>query len=141
MRRLFLHSIFLLLLSSVSAQDSFHYMVQLEPVVVNGFPGLHSFAWAQHEGKWLLIGGRLDGVHARQPFNAFPAAMENSNVFVLDIYTKQLWSAPLTTLPAALREQLQSTNINFYQDNDTLYLAGGYGYSPSAGDHITYPFL
>ena len=59
---------------STTAQSTFEYDVVLTPVSVSGLPGLHSYAFAQHNGKWLIIGGRKDGVHARQPFNAFPGA-------------------------------------------------------------------
>lgn len=31
--------------------------------------------------------------------------------------------------------------MNFYQDGDSLYLIGGYGYSNTAADHITFPNL
>jgi len=44
-------------------------------------------------------------------------------------------------LPLALREQLQSTNMEFIQNDTLLYLFGGYGYSEQAQDHITFPYL
>ncbi|MDA0729241.1 MAG: hypothetical protein O3C18_06080 [Bacteroidetes bacterium] len=53
---------------------SFPFSVEVTAVDLPDMPGVHSFAQAQHEGKWLILGGRLDGLHARQPFNAFPAA-------------------------------------------------------------------
>jgi hypothetical protein len=31
--------------------------------------------------------------------------------------------------------------MNFYQDIDTLYLMGGYAFSTTANDHITFPYL
>ena len=42
-------------LFSVSAQTAFDYSVSLEPVTISGLPGLHSFAHAQHNGKWLIV--------------------------------------------------------------------------------------
>ena len=39
--------------------------IRLDTSTVAGLPGLHSFAAAQHEGKWLLIGGRKDGLHPK----------------------------------------------------------------------------
>ena len=53
------------------AQSTFAYDVVLTPVSVSGLPGLHSYAFAQHNGKWLIIGGRKDGVHAGQPLMLF----------------------------------------------------------------------
>lgn len=123
------------------SQDSFQFRVELNPVTVPNLPGIHSFAFAQHNGKWLVIGGRLDGIHARQPFNAFPENQNNKNVYVIDYQNEIFWSASLDVLPTPIYEQMQSTNINFYQDADTLYLIGGYAYSSTAQDHITFPKL
>lgn len=114
------------------------YSISLEPITIVGFTGLHSFATAQHEGKWLLIGGRTDGLHRRQPFASFAASGNNLNIFVIDPQAKQSMSAPIKDLPPALNEQMQSTNMQFIQRGKTLYLIGGYGYSKSAGDHITH---
>lgn len=134
---------FLLLLISNSAfsQATFDYQLQLNPITVSGLPGLHSFAFAQHNGKWVIIGGRTDGIHARQPFNAFPSSSNNTIIYVVDIATQQVWSSSVTSLATGLKEQLQSTNMNFFQDNETLYIIGGYGFSATANDHITFDKL
>ncbi|MBW7913088.1 MAG: hypothetical protein H3C54_05160 [Taibaiella sp.] len=142
MNRVFpLLAIWMLLPFALLAQSSFDYTVELKPVTVAGLPGLHSYAFAQHGGKWLLIGGRKDGIHPRQPFNAFATAQNNTDIYVVDIQSGQKWSASVTGLPTALAEQLQSTNMNFHQVADTLYIIGGYAYSPTAADHITFPNL
>lgn len=125
----------------VNAQTAFDYSVILEPVAITGLPGLHSFAHAQHNGKWLIVGGRKDGIHARQPFNSFPATQNNTDLMVIDVQTQQFWSASLSSLPTPIAEQLQATNMNYFQDNDTLYLIGGYAYSANAADHITFSNL
>lgn len=136
---------FILLLIMVqfgfTQQIPFGYSVSTKSISITNLPGLHSFAAGQSNGKWLIIGGRLDGLHARQPFNAFPASSNNMSIFVVDIAAQQSWSASINSLPTGLKEQLQSTNMNFYQDKDTLYIIGGYGYSNTAVDHITYPNL
>ena len=123
------------------AQDSFLYHVELEPVTVPNMPGVHSYAQAQHDGKWLIIGGRLDGLHARQPFNAFPENQNNTSVMVIDVENGQFWSSSIDVLPASIGEQMQSTNMNFEQVADTLYFVGGYAYSATAQSHITFPNL
>lgn len=125
----------------IEAQDSFNYSLGLNPITVDGLPGLHSYAFAQHEGKWLIIGGRRDGIHARQPFNAFPENQNNTDVFVVDPAAGDLWTGSLNVLPIGIKEQLQSTNMNFYQSADTLYIIGGYSYTASVEDHITHPKL
>lgn len=119
----------------------FDYSVKLKAVSIDNLIGLHSYAFAQHNGKWLVIGGRKDGIHARQPFAAFPASNNNTDIYVIDMSTQQFWTSSVNTLSTSLKEQLQSTNMNFFQDGDSLYIVGGYGYSATAVDHITYPYL
>ncbi len=128
-------------LSSASAQSSFPYDISLVPVSVPNLPGLHSYAFAQHNGKWLFIGGRTDGLHARQPFNSFPASENNTTIYVVDVATSAVWTASITSLPTGLEEQLQATNMNFNQVGDALFIVGGYAYSASANNHITFPYL
>lgn len=135
-------SIALLCFSLASfAQDAFDFDVQLSPVAIPNLPGLHSYAFAQHNGQWLIIGGRKDGVHARQPFASFASASNNTDLYVIDPTQATFWRASVSTLPEGLREQLQATNINFYQDADTLYLIGGYAFSASANTHKTFTGL
>lgn len=130
--------VFFLITSCLFAQSTFDYQIQLNPVTIPNFPGIHSYAFAQHNGKWLIIGGRIDGIHARQPFNSFPASSNNTMIYVVDVNANQFWSASVNSLPTSLKEQLQATNFNFYQDGETLYIIGGYAFSATANDHITF---
>jgi hypothetical protein len=115
--------------------------VQLTPISIANLPGLHSYAFAQHNGKWLVVGGRKDGVHARQPNSSFPSLQNNTDIYVIDIATQQFWSASVNTLATGLKEQLQSTNMNFHQDGNALFIIGGYAFSASANNHITFDKL
>lgn len=121
----------------LSAQTS-PFNILLEPLDIPNVGGLQSFAFGQHDGKWLIFGGRLDGLHRRQPFATFDIAGHNNQIIVVDPNTQQKWSAPLSSLPVPMQEQLSSTNMQFVQEGEYLYLVGGYGYSNTAGDHITY---
>jgi hypothetical protein len=133
--------VFLLLSGLLFSQATFDYQIQLNPITIPNLPGLHSYVYAQHNGKWLIIGGRLDGIHARQPFNAFPGSLNNSNIFVVDVVTQQFWSASVNSLATGLKEQLQATNMNFYQEGNALYIIGGYAFSVSQNDHVTFDKL
>ena len=117
------------------------FSLRLEPLEIDGLPGLQSFAFATWQDKWLLVGGRIDGLHRRQPWASFSEAGQNRHFYVVDPATKQVWKASMEQLPVTVQEQLQSTNMEFYQVDNKLILAGGYGYSKTADDHITYPFL
>jgi len=131
----------LLLVPTLHAQSFGDRRLVLEETPIAGMPGIQSFAWAQHQGQWLLIGGRTDGLHRRQPFAAFLAADNNTMAHVVDPVSGTVWSASLASLPAAQFEQLQSTNMEFMQQGDVLYVVGGYGFSATANDHITHPLL
>ncbi|MFN3939953.1 MAG: hypothetical protein ACK4IY_05160 [Chitinophagales bacterium] len=131
----------MLYMQSGIAQSTFNYTVALNPITIEGLPGLHSYAYAQADNKWLIIGGRKDGIHARQPFNAFPESKNNTDIIVIDIKGMRYYSVSVNTLPVNLKEQLQSTNMQAIQVEDTLYIMGGYGYAASADAHITFPYL
>lgn len=124
----------------VFAQQS-PFSIAVEPTTVSGLGGIQSYAFGQHNGKWLIVGGRLDGLHKRQPFASFDVAGHNNQLVVVDIENNQVWTAPLHSLSARLQEQLSATNMNFYQTKGYLYCVGGYGYSQTEDDHITYPYL
>lgn len=117
------------------------FSIQLESITIPELGGLQSYAFGQHEGKWLIVGGRLDGLHRRQPFAAFDVSGNNNQIIVIDPVAKQKWSAPLTSLSVALQEQLSSTNMEFYQLENYLYLIGGYGYNTSSASKKTFDYL
>lgn len=130
-----------LLISGSGISQNFDYTLSMNPVSINNLPGIHSYAFGQANGKWLIIGGRLEGLHDRPANSSFPANMNNTDLYVIDPVTQQFWTRPLSSVATGIREQLQSTNMNFHQVGDTLYIIGGYAYSNTAADHITFPNL
>jgi hypothetical protein len=128
-------------ISALNAQTAVPFQVSLEEISISGMPGVQSFVHAQDNDKWLIIGGRTDGLHQRQPFASFASADNNTMAYVVDPVSNQVWSEALSSLPTAMYEQLQSTNMEFEQRDSVLYIIGGYGYSASAGDHITHDKL
>ncbi|MBK6839503.1 MAG: hypothetical protein IPG90_15625 [Bacteroidetes bacterium] len=141
MKKFFISILFLLQHFLVIGQSPENFQLVIEEDTISGMPGLQSFVHAQVDGKWLLIGGRTDGLHQRQPFASFAVAGNNTNIYVVDPEQKQVWTGSLNGLPTGLVEQLQSTNMEFIQHDDKLYIIGGYGYSATAADHITFPNL
>lgn len=115
--------------------------IYLEPVQVPGLSGLQSYAFGTDNGKWLIIGGRLDGLHLRQPFAAFDVTGNNTQLLVVDPALQQQWAAPLISLPVSVQEQLSSTNMEFHQDGNYLYLIGGYGYNAATASRKTFDYL
>jgi hypothetical protein len=122
---------------TLTAQNT-PFNLYIEPMEISGLGGLQSFAWGQSQGKWLIVGGRLDGLHRRQPFASFDIAGNNNKLIVVDPISKQFWTAPLTSLPTSIQEQLSSTNMEFHQEGKYLYLIGGYGYNASSATKKTF---
>ena len=139
MQNLFL--ILFLISGLVKAQSTFPFDIVLEAVNVTGAPGLQSYSKAENNGDWLILGGRTDGLHQRQPWQAFDAAGHHLNAVVINPDSSTVHWAPLSGLNNdTLEAQLSATNANFTQVGDYLYIVGGYGLS--AGEvHITHPVL
>ncbi|HVH13351.1 MAG TPA: hypothetical protein VM759_09880 [Longimicrobium sp.] len=107
-----------------------------------GAPALQSLAIGEHEGQWLLVGGRRNGFHRTSDNEStFPSAWANDSLYVVDMAAGQTWRAPL---PPQYRMLLRVNNMQHYQDGETLYFVGGYGTSCDSDDRAcyqTYPNL
>ena len=129
----------LIICNQVIAQNAIN--ISLSAINIENLDGRQSFAVGQANGKWLIIGGRTDGLHRRQPFASFDTNGQPNELLVIDPVSKQKWTANLSILPIAIQEALKATNIDFIQNNNQLYLIGGYGYSNTLGDHTTFNTL
>ena len=139
-RRSFFFFLFAIISINTMAQSP-PFNIAIEPITIAELGGIQAFAYGQDNGKWLIIGGRLDGLHRLQPFSSFDVLGNNNQLLVIDPVAMEKWYAPLASLPISIQEQLSSTNMEFHQDSDILYIVGGYGYSQTAVNHITYPYL
>jgi hypothetical protein len=135
----FLLAISSLLLNFIANTQPFS--ITLEPIIPGEFTGIQSYAWAKEGDYVLLIGGRTDGLHRRQPFAAFGKKYNNTELIVVDLKIEKVWKKNILNLPSALAEQLQSSNMEFFQQGNELIIIGGYGYSEIKKNHITYPAI
>ena len=138
MRTIIFIPFFVLACTILSNAQTTSFQIAIEPVNITGLGGVQAFAYGQHDGKWLIIGGRIDGLHRRQPFASFAESGNNKQLIVIDPVNLQKWYAPLSALTPDLQEQLSSTNMQFHQNGKYLYITGGYGFSGSLDDHTTY---
>ncbi len=124
----------------VSGQEMERHQLQiaLDTIEIVDMPGVQSFAYGQWEGKWLLVGGRVEGLHRRQPWASFLPEGNNTSFYVVDPENKQWYQAPLTLLDSMHHAHLSSTNMQFYQVDSILYCLGGYGWNPVLEEHITF---
>ncbi len=125
------------------SEGSLPYRVTLEQADFMLPAGLHSFAYAVHEGEWLLLAGRTNGLHdvdnTDPNFNPFPPSMQNTLVFVINPKTKASYYRslydPSAHLSQAQIDLLSASNTLFYYaaKKNTLYVAGGYGIDTASG--------
>lgn len=133
--------IFLFSVNFVKA-DSDPYSVELEQIDIADAPAIQSFAFAQSEGKWLFIGGRINGLHGFSASNSFPKQFSNKFIYVIDPVTHQVWSRNIfLDLPFAVADQFRSTNMQYTQVGNKLYYLGGYGYDSTSNSLLTFPLL
>jgi hypothetical protein len=134
-----------------------HQTDTFTPVVLNGFlpynislqrydfgaadlPTLHSYAAGQHNDKWVLIAGKTNGLHGFQTTgpNGFTPETQNREVWVIDPVGKQSWHRSLEGaaggFTSAELNSLTSSNNQFYQHGQRLYMTGGYGVQATLGD-------
>jgi hypothetical protein len=103
---------------------------------------MHSFVFAQSNGKWLIIGGRTNGLHGFTPMTAFPPAFQNKYAYVIDPGTSQVWSRELALdISSSIADPLRSTNQQYIQVGNNLYITGGYGLDSSNGQLSTFAKL
>lgn len=117
------------------------FAIQLEDITYDTWPGLHSFAWGTAGGDWFFFCGRMNGMHDIIPPDPFPAASANQQIFMLDPQSGSQWSADIYDLPLAMASQLRSTNPEYFQSGDFLYIMGGYGKDSLSGLFTTFSSL
>ncbi len=110
------------------------FTIGVKPLQIsNKLPFLQSFAWARMGNKILLIGGRIEGFHGLVTLDTlFKTKKANQSIFVIDLSDYSYSEMPLNMKDKDLL-QFASTNMEFCQSGDTLYLAGGFG-TQNVGD-------
>lgn len=132
-------SLIILVLYGYSQTSPFH--LRLEEININNMPGIQSYVSGESESLWVLMGGRIDGLHDHRPPQSFSPTYANDSIYVVDPVNNQIWTAGITQLNTDIQNQLLATNINFTQIGDSLYLLGGYGVSVIDGLHHTHGVL
>ena len=121
------------LLGTSIAQENF--TLQIEAVNIYTLPPLHSYAHAQYDGKWLILGGQTS------EDEEFSHA--NLEIIVVDPAENKVWMMPSEELYGKIPsvEQLTSCYAQYYQEDGQFYLLGGYGYSSEYEGYLTFPYM
>lgn len=140
MNRFFFFAAFLLnTVTSHAQQVPFH--VEIEPVNAQAVPPIHSFAFAKQGSKWLIVGGRTNGLHGFSTNDNFDVTYANEYIVVVDTVTWNYYTSSIMSLPLATRDPLRSTNMQYTVIGDYLYMAGGFGWDSTLNRYDTYKTL
>ena len=139
--RLFFLCLLLFFFNSNVFTQSLNFGVSLEEISIENSPSLHSGAYAKWDNKWILIGGRTNGLHGFLPPFAFPSSGINNAIYIVDPLNNQTISTSTNVLPNQIEEAITCSNMQFYQQDSILYMLGGYGWSDSINDFRTFNTL
>ena len=71
------------------------FAVEVEEVKNIALPGIHSGAFAKYDVWWILIGGRINGLHGFFAATAFPEDQANTTIWLLNPITGESKSYPV----------------------------------------------
>ncbi|HTS17149.1 MAG TPA: hypothetical protein VMP11_06215 [Verrucomicrobiae bacterium] len=132
--------------SPILSSNNVPFTVQIDQAPFSLPDGLQSFVVGTYMDKWLLLAGRINGLHGFNPGNNnFPPDTQNTTVFVVDVTSQTVATASLTNQASGLTQAqidlLSVTAPQFFQSRTTLYVAGGYGIDTATTNFTTKPAL
>lgn len=129
-------------LSTVLPGSNLPFQVAIEKTNFQLPTGNHSGLVGTYKGLWVLIAGTTRGLHGFGS-DPFPAAAQNRTIYVINPATGQSYSRSLTDPGSGLNQQqidsLSTISPQGYQENNTLYMSGGYGIDTATGAFNTKP--
>lgn len=105
--------------------------ITMQPLVSAGLPPLREPVVAHNNGYWLIASGTTGNFHDFD-YNSFI-----TDLYVYNPATQAVYSASVSSLPVSVKKQLLSSDPEFLQDGDTLYIIGGY----YTGDNVNWTTL
>jgi hypothetical protein len=117
------------------------FTLELEETTQDELPGFHSMAFGRWNGWWVIIAGRIGGLHGFFPFTAFPDNEANTSIWILDPENGESRQISVDDLTVPFKNPLKATNPQYTQYGDDLYLTGGFGKDATTGNFRTFPTL
>ncbi len=138
MKKMFFYFLLSIMSLPITAQQM--HQNTLKPEAYQLYPTLnemYGFAIGVYNETALIIGGRIRNDVPSSNQDDFP----NTEIILIDY--KKMRASAFTSggLEGILGEQMAATGFGYYQIENTLYITGGYGYSHSNGQFITFPYL
>lgn len=118
-------------LSPISDASKVPFSITVEQAEFSLPNGIHSFASAIYDDRWIFLGGSTNGLSHEQ----------NALVYVVDpvsgtTITRSL-SDPTSGLTQSQIDTLAVISPQSLQSGNTLYIAGGYGFDTASGTYNT----
>jgi hypothetical protein len=126
-------------ISPIYSESFLPFRVRLEKADFKLPIGLQSYIHGIYQDKWLILTGRVDGLHGFEAnsTNNFPTRLQNTTVFVIDPIKKKTYTRSLLDPESGLTQEqvdlLSVTAAQGYQSGKTLYITGGYGLNSATG--------
>jgi len=139
--KLFRRLLLPLLLPLCSFAQQVPFQLEIEPVTATAVPPIHSFAFAQSGSKWLIVGGRTNGLHGFSTNDNFALEYANSYIVVVDTVTWNYYTSSVLDLPMNVKDPLRATNMQYTVKGDYLYMVGGFGWDSILNRYETYSTL
>lgn len=117
-----------------------HTVRDLPPEATSLYPTLENmsgYAVGQYEDYLMVFGGIIQSESTELYEEDFP----NLEILLIDFKRERASAYTNSQLDGALGEQMSATGLSYYQQGNTLYLLGGYGYSESQNQYITFPYI
>ncbi len=98
---------------------------------------MYGYAVGQYQQYLIIFGG---SIRSDAP-GGYQGDFPNLDILLIDLALKRASAYTSSNLEGELAEQACSTGMAYCQKGQALYLLGGYGYSESQGQHMTFPYL
>lgn len=127
-------------ISEIYPDDSLPFRIKLKKAAFELPFGVQSYIHGIHHDKFLIITGRVGGLHGfvTNSSDNFPVQEQNTNVIVVDPVKKKVYVRSLLDPESGLTQEqvdlLSVTAAQGYQSGKTLYIAGGYGVDSTTGN-------
>lgn len=106
--------------------------------------GIHSGIVGQYKGLWIFLAGSHFGLHGFGP-DPFPPEGQNTDIYVVNpesgLVLSRSLKDPGSGLNQAQTDSLSTISPQGYQEANTLYMTGGYGYDTDTATFVTQPVL
>ncbi|MDB6080803.1 MAG: hypothetical protein JWO53_75 [Chlamydiia bacterium] len=128
--------------STILPETSLPFRVTIQQASFSLPNGIHSGISAMHNGKWLFLAGRTNGMHTfNNTTDNFPPSQQNQIVYVVDPVKKTIKARALSDSKSGLTQTqidlLSVTSPQFYQSGKRVYMTGGYGVITATGEFST----